>query len=123
MSRSEIQWSIVKEFVSGAACVEVSASSTSPPRYSYRVSWRNDNKQGMWFPDRGISFADAIGEAVLAAEAWILDERDRALKAYEDQLAQRREKEADKRKRHNDNVQRRRDENRESTRRAKSNGR
>lgn len=107
-----VTWDVVKSFTSEFATVDVSASSTTPRRYSYRVTWVDGEKRGPWFPDRNISFLNSIAAVVGEAETWILGERDRELKDYEERLAERRAKENDKRARHQANLEARREANR-----------
>lgn len=116
----QVAWDVVKSVKSGKCIVEVSASNTTPKRFSYRVSWSDsETKKGAWFPDRDISFLNDIAVAVQEAEKWILDEREKELAAHEARVTERRNRENDKRKRHSDNVERRREENRAATAAAK----
>jgi len=103
----KISWEILKTFTEGSALVEVSGSDTVPRRYSYRVTWSDNDKRGPWFPDRGISFLDSIAMVVGNAEDWILGERDRELREYEGRVADRRVKEEEKRKNHQESVKKR----------------
>lgn len=111
-NRNQVTWDVVKSFTANQVLVEVSSSSTLPKRFSYRITWTEGDKRGAWFPDRSISFLDDMGKAVAEAEGWILDERAKELAEYESRIQERKEREADKRKRHTDNVERRKDENR-----------
>ncbi len=110
--RPQIVWTVVKTVTIGESMVEVSSSDGYQVRYSYRVTWTDGQKKGPWFPDRGISFVADLTEAVAEAEAWILDQRGKALQESEIKLAEKRSKEEQKRKRHGANLEQRRELNR-----------
>ncbi len=111
-AKRDMNWAIVHTVTSGNTLIEISASDGYQKRYSYRITWVNDVRRGPWFPDSGVSFADGIMECVSLAETWILDKREIELKDREGKLAQAREIETAKRKRHDENVEKRRVENR-----------
>ncbi len=113
--KHEITWNTVQSFTHGHAFAEVSASDGHQTRYSYRVSWIEGDRKGAWFPDRGISFGDDILEAIAMAESWILEQLAKQTADAEAKLSTKKEKEAHKRKAHNDNFERRREENRQRT--------
>lgn len=117
--RPALSWSIVKTFTVRDCMVEVSKSDSHQDRYSFRVTWTDGTKKGPWFPDRGISFVEHVLDTMTQAEAWILEEQDKVLKVREAAIAERRAKEDDKRKRHNDNLEARRVNDRARTARSK----
>lgn len=115
MEKREIKWDVCQVFERNHVIVEVSKSDGYQTRYSYRVTWKDGERKGPWFPDRGISFLEDLSACVASAEEWILDRRNAALKIEEDKLALKKESELAKRKRHEQNVEARKDQNRKQT--------
>lgn len=116
-------WLEDKVFEVGRAFAEVKRFDSYRPRYSMRVGWRNKDHIRTWFvfaPEHEQTYYDDICEAVAQAERYIIDETERRLKTIADDLQMQRERSIAKRKRHEQNVERRREENRQRTTRSKN---
>jgi hypothetical protein len=122
-------WVLEKTFEVGNAVVEVNSFDSQRPRYSIRVGWQSTDRQrvGAWFPydpdaDEPRAYSDDVVKAFEEAEAYILAETERRLKNIADEVQTQRERAAAKRKQHEANVERRREENRQRTAKSKTNG-
>jgi len=120
-------WELEKSFEVGNAIVEVNRFDSYEPRYSMRIGWKQGQRVGAWFPfdeeNMETNYYDDVCEAVAQAESYIAEQIELQLKGIIDDTQKQRERAVEKRKRHEQNVERRREENRQRTARSKTNGR
>lgn len=112
--REPANWNIIETFQSGEAIAEVSMLDGYQPRYSLRIGWRSGEKSGAWFQYREDSqHADDVFIVMRDAEQFILQKIGEALDKAQTDLDLLRTKQAERKKRYQDNVEKRKEENRQ----------
>lgn len=82
------EWTVIQTFRKGMAAAEVSRAGDTG-KFSFRLSWRDGERQGPWFPATGISFQEDVASVLAQSEDFILSERERLLDAQEAKLSSR----------------------------------
>lgn len=113
-------WKLIETFLRGEAKAEVSMLDGYQPKYSVRIGWKDTKREGAWFPYREESnHAQDIAAVAKEAEVYVLDKIGEFIKKQNDDLAVMKQKADEKKKRYEDNVERRKQENRDRTRAGK----
>jgi hypothetical protein len=121
--REPANWNIIETFQSGEAIAEVSMLDGYQPRYSMRVGWRSGEKSGAWFQYREDSqHAEDVFVVVRDAEQFILERIGEHLEKAQTDLDSLRAKQAERKKRYQDNVEKRKEENRNRAKGGKGKG-
>jgi len=103
--KSDSKWKTEKRITVGSVSIEISRYENTD-RLSMRMAFETKS----WVPIKETTF-DEVHEAILGAMQFVDEEHTRR----EASLLARAQKEADKRKRHSENFERRREENRQRT--------
>lgn len=112
-------WTLLETLTVGQARAEVTRDNRNG-RMSYRISWTDGERTGAWFSANNLPLSHDIFDVSLAAEAYIMNTIEADLKEKQASLDAKKASEEAKRRKHQENVERRKEENRARANSAKS---